>query len=104
MLSSCARLVPAAAATAASAARHPPAGPSLQTRAAAKSLVAAGNAATAGTQVLTIAVPPTPAELTSAVLIAVVPAKGLAAAAPVAAVFIGPPLAAANAAASEAVA
>jgi len=91
--------VPAAAATAASAGIGPLAGPSLQTRAAAKSLVAAGNAATAGTQVLTIAVP-TPADLSSAVLTAVVPVKGLAGAALVAAAFIRPPLGSATAAAA----
>ncbi len=94
MLSSCARLVPAAVATAASVGMHPPAGPSL---------VVASDAATAGTQVLAIAVP-TPAETTSAMLTAVVPIKGLARAPLMAPAFIGPPLGAANAAASEAVA
>jgi len=99
MLSSCARLVPAAAATAASAATHPPAGPSLKTRGAVTSLVVASNAATAGTQVLPVAVP-TPADL----MTAVVPVKGLAGAALAAVAFTGPPLGAATAAASGAVA
>ena len=101
MLASCTRLVPAGAATAASAGTHPPAGPPLQNRAAAKPLVVASNAATAGTELLPI-VPPTPAELTSAVLITVVPVKGLAGAALAAAAFIRPPLGSATATASGA--
>ena len=102
MLASCTRLVPAGAATAASAGTHPPAGPPLQNRAAAKPLVVASNAATAGTELLPIAVPPTPADLTSAVLITVVPVKGLAGAALAAAAFIRPPLGSATATASGA--